>query len=74
MLQKYGIIRDGTLILSDDYLEGHKPVAFAEIPSGFDQQTQAVFQTAAVDMGDHIFVGNEIRELPPSEEGNIFEY
>ena len=50
-----------------------KPVIYAEIPD-FDQQTQAVFQLEPVDMGDHIFVGNEIRELPPSEEGNMFEY
>ena len=51
-----------------------KPVIYAEIPSDFDQQTQAVFQTGAVDMGDHVFVGNEIRELPPSEEGGMGEY
>jgi hypothetical protein len=50
-----------------------KPIIYAEIPE-FDQGTQAVFQTGAIDMGDHIFVGNEIRELPPSEEGNMFEY
>lgn len=44
-----------------------KPVIYAEIPE-FDQLTQAVFQTEPVDMGDHIFVGNEVRDLPPEED------
>lgn len=74
MSQKYGIIQDKKLILSDECQEGYRPVEFAEIPSDFDQQTQAVFQTEPVDMGDYIFVGVEIRALPPSEEGSMFEY
>jgi len=73
MLQKYGIVQDGQLILNGNCLDGYKPVTYADIPE-FDQQTQAVFQTQAVDMVDYIFVGNEIRELPPSEEGSMFEY
>jgi len=44
-----------------------KPIIYAEIPE-FDQLTQAVFQTEPVDMGDHIFVGNEVRDLPPEED------
>ena len=44
-----------------------KPIIYAEIPE-FDQLTQAVFQTESVDMGDHIFVGNEVRDLPPEED------
>jgi len=43
-----------------------KPYVYAPIPD-FDQQTQAVFQTEPVDMGDHIFMGNEVRDLPPDE-------
>jgi hypothetical protein len=44
-----------------------KPIIYASIPE-FDQLTQAVFQTEPVDMGDHIFVGNEVRDLPPEED------
>jgi hypothetical protein len=72
MLQKYGIIQDGILILSKDCQEGYKPVVFAEIPDNFDQQTQAVFQIEPVDKGDYIEVGVEIKELPPQED-NEFE-
>ena len=39
-----------------------KPVIYADIPE-FDQCTQAVFQTEPVDMGDHIFVGVEVRDV-----------
>ena len=72
MSQKYGIIRDRILILSDDCLEGSKPVIFAEIPE-FNQETQAVFQLEPVDMGDYIYAGNEVRGLPPQEEGEMIE-
>jgi hypothetical protein len=48
-----------------------KPIIYAEIPE-FDQTTQAVFQANPVDMGDHIFVGVEIVDLPP-QEGEPFE-
>lgn len=50
-----------------------KPIIYAEIPD-FDQETQAVFQTEPMDMGDHIFVGNEVRDLPPDEEGTEDEF
>ncbi len=49
-----------------------KPIIYAEIPE-FDQITQAVFQLEPVDMGDHIYVGNEVRNLPPQEEGEMIE-
>jgi hypothetical protein len=48
-------------------------VAFAEIPDDFDQQTQAVFQVEPVDQGDYIKVGVEVRDLPPTEEGDMIE-
>jgi hypothetical protein len=44
-----------------------KPVIYAEIPD-FNQETQAVFQTEPVDMGDHIFIGVEVRDFPPDED------
>ncbi len=40
---------------------------FAEIPDNFDQQTQAVFQTEPIDVGNHIFVGVEVMDLPLDE-------
>ncbi len=45
-----------------------KPIIYAPVPE-FDQQTQYVAQSAPVDMGDHIFVGVEVKELELSEEG-----
>jgi hypothetical protein len=47
-----------------------KPIVYAEIPE-FDQLTQAVYQTEPIDMGDYIYIGVEVRDLPqeePSEE------
>ena len=39
---------------------GIKPYIYAPIP-GFDQMTQYVSQMEPVDMGDHYFVGVEVR-------------
>jgi hypothetical protein len=41
----------------------NKPIVYAKIPE-FDQATQAVFQVAPVDMGDYIFIGIEVRDVP----------
>lgn len=43
-----------------------KPIIYAPIPE-FDQLTQAVFQTAPVDMGSHIYIGVEVRDVPPEQ-------
>ncbi len=43
-----------------------KPIVYAPIPE-FDQETQVVFQTEPVDMGDHIFFGVEVRDVPRDE-------
>jgi len=49
-----------------------KPIVYAPIPE-FDQETQAVFQTEPVDMGDHIFVGVEVRDVPRDDnDGEMF--
>ena len=45
-----------------------KPIVYAEIPE-FDQATQAVFQAVLVDMGDHIYVGVVVVDLP--EQGEL---
>lgn len=75
-VQKYGMLKEGTLIMSDTQFEGYKPVEYAEIPN-FDQTTQYIIQTAPVDKGDHIFIGIEIKQLELDEgdfigEPNVF--
>lgn len=62
----YGIIRDGKLLLVPEGTPNAKPVVFAEIPE-FDQEKQAVFQLPPADVGSHIFVGVEVRDLPPED-------
>lgn len=47
-----------------------KPVVYAPIPE-FDQCTQAVFQTAPIDVGDYIKVGVEIRDVAVDEGGGL---
>ena len=44
-----------------------KPIIYAEIPE-FDQATQAVFQDEPIDMGEYIYYGVKVIDLPPSEE------
>lgn len=50
-----------------------KPIVYAEIPV-FDQGTQAVFQLQPVDMGNHFFVGIEIRDVEVDEVENGEQY
>ena len=50
----------------------YKPVQFAAIPKGFDQLTQAVFQSAPIDKGDYIEAGVVVVDLPP-EKDPIFD-
>ena len=49
----------------------YKPVKFAALPK-FNQETQAVFQTAPVDKGDYIEAGVVVVDLPP-EKDPIFD-
>ena len=49
---------------------GYKPIQYAPIPE-FDQESQAVFQAAAVDVGDRIDVGVEVREVIQDDVGEI---
>ena len=71
-MQKYGIIKDGTLLLVPEGTPNAKPVIFAEIPE-FDQETQAVYQIGPVDRGDDIYVGVEIRYVE-LDEGELEEF
>ncbi len=65
---RYGIIRDGKLLLVPEGTPDAKPVVFGEIPE-FDQETQAIYQIGPVEREDDIYVGVEIRyvELDASE-------
>ena len=57
---RYGIIRDGKLLLVPEGTPDAKPVIFEKIPE-FDQETQAVYQVGPVEREDDIYVGVEIR-------------
>jgi len=51
-----------------------KPIRYVPIPE-FNQETQAVFQTAPVDMGDYIEVGITVIDLPQDDEvGDGYEH
>lgn len=72
-MQRYGIIQNGELLTLNIPLDGYKPVIFAEI-ADFDQSTQYIVQLDPVDNGDHIFIGNEIKQLElDNNEGEMFE-
>jgi hypothetical protein len=49
-----------------------KPIVYAPVPE-FDQLTQYVIQLPPVDMGDHIYVGNEVRQMEIEEEPGMPE-
>lgn len=63
---RYGIIKDGKLLLVPEGTPDAKPVVFGEIPE-FDQETQAVYQIGAVERDDDIYVGVEIRYVELDE-------
>ena len=69
---RYGIIRDGKLLLVPEGTPDAKPVVFGEIPE-FDQETQAVYQIGAVERDDDIYVGVEIRYVE-LDEGELEEF
>lgn len=72
-MQKYGMIKDGGLLLSSRPLDGYKPIVYAEIPQDFDETTQYAEQAEPVEENDHIFVGIEIKDLPEEpDEGEDF--
>lgn len=60
-MQKYGILKDGNLSLSDVQLDGYKPVIYGSVPD-FDQTTQYVVQDI-VEHVDHIEVNAVIQNL-----------
>jgi hypothetical protein len=58
----HGIIQQGKLVVVGESYLGAKPVAYEDVPL-FDQTTHYVIQRAPVDLGNHIFLGVEIREM-----------
>jgi hypothetical protein len=66
-MQKYGMLKDGSLIISDVQLEGYKPIQFAEVPE-FDQALYYVKQGMVVENEDFISIGVEIVKVTLQEE------
>jgi len=62
MRETYGIIQDGKLVVVPKHYPGAKPVVYEDVPL-FDQETQYVIQQPPVDLGDHIYMGVEVRDL-----------
>lgn len=71
-MRKYGLIKDGNLLLSSVQLDGYKPVEYADVPS-FDQTTHYVTQGDVVDNGDYILVSVEVKELELDDNSVIEE-
>ena len=69
---RYGIIRDGKLLLVPEGTPNAKPVIFGEIPE-FDQTTQAVYQIGPIEREDDIYVGVEVRYVEV-DEGELEEF
>lgn len=44
-----------------------KPVVYAPLPE-FNQLTQAVYQGEAIDKGEYIEIGVEVKDVEPDEE------
>lgn len=44
-----------------------KPIKYAEMPT-YNQETQYVIEKEPVDMGDHIFIDLEVKDMEIEEE------
>jgi hypothetical protein len=71
-MQKYGMIVNGELVITGEATEGSKPVVHEEIPEEFDQISHYVIQQSPVDLGSHIFMGIEIREVETEDTEELF--
>jgi hypothetical protein len=67
MIKTYGIIQNGQLVRVNQGHPGAKPVVYEDVPM-FDQETQYVIQQDPVDLGDHIYMGVEVREMEQDDE------
>ena len=68
MRETYGIIQNGSLVRVNKGHPEAKPVVYEAVPL-FDQETQYVIQQPPVDLGDHIYMGVEVREMEQVDEG-----
>ena len=68
----YGIIQNGELVRVSKGYPGAKPVVYEDVPL-FDQGTQYVIQQPPADLGDHIYMGIEVREMELDDEGEMQE-
>lgn len=68
----YGIIQDGKLVVVPKHYPGAKPVVYEDVPL-FDQETQYVVQSPPVDLGDHIYMGCEVRKIEQVDDGEMGE-
>ena len=68
-MEKYGILKSGSLQIVPSGTPGAKPIIHAEVPE-FDQETQAVFEKEPVDMGEYIFIDVEVRDVEQDEEAD----
>jgi len=72
MTTTYGIIQDGKLVRVSKGYPGAKPVVYEDVPL-FDQETQYVIQQPPVDLGDHIYMGVDVREVEQVDDGEMGE-
>lgn len=67
-MPKYGLIKNGELLVSENMLLNYKPIEYAQLPENFDEQIHYVTQGSASDEGDYIFVGVHLNELVLTDE------
>jgi hypothetical protein len=67
-MQKYGAIKNGELLVSNNLLQGYKPIEYEKIPKVFDQVTQYITQSEPIDRDDRIYIGIEMHELDLEDE------
>ena len=73
--EKYGVIEKGELKIvatADREKTACKAIKYASIPK-LDQLGQAVFQAGAIDKGDIIEVGVDVREVVQDDREDEFE-
>jgi hypothetical protein len=61
-VQKYGIIKDTKLEISNEIVKGTYPLSYAPIPD-FDQEKEYVIQSKPVDKGNNIYLDVEIKPM-----------
>lgn len=73
-MPKYGLLKNGELLISDNILPNYKPIEYGEIPKDFNQETHYITQKLPSDEGDYIFIGVDIHELILDDEEFIEDF